>query len=565
MKLVLVFLLFAALLVTMIPGVANGQTSCNPNICKVAIDRTVSTTNWGVTIVSDSFNLNSTSPVTHVSVGIPGLVASHLKYAGAVETPSQASLQVTNLGTNTTIPGNFTALDVAFPIAKTGPYTFNMTTVYSGLLVYNQTGSTFQFTINPYPMDLRTLNITRASLTINRNDWPSPKIQPGNQTLTGQTFTTTTWKPFNSTLWKIQFSSGGTIQSILDTTASRTITITSNGSVQVTDNYNITNRGPTVSSITLVLPKAITGISVSDSIGMLANPAVTSSSDGTNTLAFVPRYTSVQTNQSTRAQISYQLSRQNYVSASTLDRYTLNFKLFDSVKFFQPTFVTKIATPTGFKLKSLTGQMYQMSGNQILLQASPLTPMSNLGFTVNYQLDPFWASINPLSWVLLLEAALAGVVLAVWARPAAAVTIATGRPQLINRFVELYDEKSSMRLEGDKIEEDVNRGAMNRSDYRRRRRTIELRTNEIDRALVPIKEELSAIGPRYQDMIKRIERAEAELQVVRSTGVDIRNQNRSGRMSRELYDSLSTDLVRRKERAQQTIDSIIINLREEIR
>jgi archaellum component FlaC len=192
--------------------------------------------------------------------------------------------------------------------------------------------------------------------------------------------------------------------------------------------------------------------------------------------------------------------------------------------------------------------------------------VTNLGFSLTYSLNPFWASINPLSWALLLEAAIAGIAIVVLTtRRATPVGVLVGPPQVISRFVELYDEKSSMRLESDKIEEDVARGAMNRFDYRRRRRTIDLRMNEIDRALVPIKEQLSSISPRYQDMIRRLERAEAELRAVRTTSIDIRNQYRSGRMSKDLYESLSGDLIRRRDRAQQSIDNIIITLREEIR
>jgi len=46
---------------------------------------------------------------------------------------------------------------------------------------------------------------------------------------------------------------------------------------------------------------------------------------------------------------------------------------------------------------------------------------------------------------------------------------------------------------------------------------------------------------------------------------DLRNQYRGGRMAKELYESLVSDLVRRKERTQQTIDNIVIGLREEAR
>jgi hypothetical protein len=251
---------------------------------------------------------------------------------------------------------------------------------------------------------------------------------------------------------------------------------------------------------------------------------------------------------------------------SGVAQYTLNYRTFDSAKFYQPTLTTVIQVPPGFTLKSLNGQSYQITGDKIMIQNTPLTPVTNTGFGLTYRLDPFWSSVTPLGWTILLEAAIAGVtIVTLSTRRAVPAGVLVGPPQVINRFVELYDEKSSMRLESDKIEEDVARGAMNRFDYRRRRRTIDVRMNEIDRALVPVKEQLSAISPRYQDMIRRLERAEAELRAVRTTSIDIRNQYRSGRMSRELYDSLNNDLIRRRDRAQQSIDNVIISLREEIR
>jgi hypothetical protein len=239
--------------------------------------------------------------------------------------------------------------------------------------------------------------------------------------------------------------------------------------------------------------------------------------------------------------------------------------LFNNVQFYAPTLLTKIVTPSGFRLNSLTGQVPQISGNQISLLATPVTPVSSLGFSMTYQLDPFWSSLSPLSWVGLVEAALAAGSLAVLSRPSAEGALTGAPSQLITKFVELYDEKSSMRLESDKMEEDLARGALNRYDYKQRRRMLDRRMTEIDRTLAPVEEQLSAAQGRYSDMIKRIERAEVELNVIKTTANDLRNQNRSGKISRDLYESLNADLIRRKQKAEQTIDTIIINLREEIR
>ncbi len=569
MKALVAVLLLLAVFTVLLPGSVSAQSNCTTSICSATVDSTISTNVWGITVVTEKVILTIASPVSHVGLGIPSSLSSQLRTAIATDTQN-ALLGVSNLGTQTTPSGTgYTALDVVFPSTQSGPYTFNLTTVYSGLLTYSPTASSFSLNVNPFPVTDGTFNVTRAGVTLKTGDWPSPKISPINQTVLSGTFTAQAapLNAFNTTVWKISFNTAGTTQNIFDVSAGRLIVISPSGSVQVTDSYNMTNRGPTLSSVAFTLPKGVSGVSASDVIGHVTTTAPTANSDGTSTLTFTPRFSSSQIpyNGSIRVQISYQLSPQVYLSSGSLGRFTLNFEAFDSVRFYEPTLQTKIVTPMGFRLNTFTGQVPQTSGNQVLIQVSPLTPMSNLGFSMSYQLDPFWASLSPLGWAGLLEAALMASALALWSRPGATVAVAGAPSQLINRFVELYDEKSSMRLEADKMEEDLNRGAMNKYDYKRRRRVIDLRMAEIDRALALIKEQLSSVQNRYQDMIKRIERAEAELQVVKNTSGDLRNQYRGGKIAKDLYESLIADLIRRRERAEQTIDTIVINLREEVR
>ncbi|TMI48991.1 hypothetical protein E6H17_02110 [Candidatus Bathyarchaeota archaeon] len=352
--------------------------------------------------------------------------------------------------------------------------------------------------------------------------------------------------------------------------AGRLIQIFPTGALQVTDSYNVTNLGPTLSSLAFKVPKGVSSITENYVLGLEIDqpettPTPTVNSDGTSTVTFTPSFGSVPFNQSFRAKIFYTLSPSTYLSTSSLGTFTVNFALFNNVQFYASSLQTRIVTPSGFRLNSLTGQVPQISGNQIFLLASPVTPVSSLGFSMTYQLDPFWSSLSPLSWVGLVEGALAAGVLAVLSRPGAEGAITGAPSQLITKFVDLYDEKSSMRLESDKMEEDLARGALNRYDYKQRRRMLDRRMTEIDRALAPVEEQLAAAQGRYSDMIKRIERAEVELNVIKTTSADLRNQNRSGKISRDLYESLNADLIRRKQRAEQTIDTVIINLREEIR
>src|SRR5207253_7561509 len=98
-------------------------------------------------------------------------------------------------------------------------------------------------------------------------------------------------------------------------------------------------------------------------------------------------------------------------------------RMLDNVKCFAPLLQTKILTPVGFRLDSLSGQTFTISGDQILVQVSTVTPMSNLSFTMDYQLDPFWASLSALGWAGLAVGSIAAIVLAVGASGTGGVTV----------------------------------------------------------------------------------------------------------------------------------------------
>ena len=558
-------------------GLSDPSPVCTASTCTASIQRTVSTNLWGVTTITDSVALNITTPSSGFSYGISKNMSSSLRYS--VATSSGASLQLSNLGVVTVPPGyagsgqQYVSMHVGFPKTENGTFSFNLTSIYTGLLAYAPGGSNFRFQLNPFFMSDHTYKVQSSGISLNTGDWPSPQIQPFNTTVTGGSYTVQASPPysdFNTTFWRVTFSSAGTKQNLFQVSAGRTIQILSSGTIDTTDSYNVTNLGPTQTSLDFTVPKGISSLSESYILGLEIDqpstaPTPTANSDGTSRVTFTPSFGPLLYNQSVKVKISYTLSPGTYLSSGPFGTFDLNFALFNSVQFYSPTLTTTIVTPTGFRLSSLTGQVPQTSGNEIIVQVSPVTPISNLGFSMTYQLDPFWASLSPLTWVGLVELAIAASVIAVWKGSGAVLALSGAPRDLISRFVDLYDEKSSLRMESDKMEEDIARGGMNRYDYKQRRRSLDRHVSEIDRSLAPIKEQLSSAQSRYQDMIKKIERAEAELQVVRTTSADLKNQYRSGKLSRDLYESLSNDLARRKERTQQTIDTAIINLREEIR
>src|SRR2546426_7855904 len=567
MKALVLSLLLLAILSTQLPGPATAQTPCTSSTCTATVNRSIATNNWGVTFVSDQFTMTLGSlPVSQIALGIPSALSSKLRFTEAVDSQLNP-LRISPPSNPLTLPsgGNYSAIDIAFPSAKTGGYSFNLTSVYSDMLNFNSTSSSFTFAFEPFPLTDGTYNVTSAQLSVKTGDWPSPKVSSVDGTFASATFTaqTTTLKPYNTTVATMTFSS--TTQSILDVIANRTITLAQTGSIQVTDFYDITNKGRDLATIALPVPKNVQSAIASDIIPSVAILTPSTTPDGTPAVSFAPRFGTLKNGGSSSTRITYSLPTQSYLTSKGLGRFELSFRLLDNVKFFEPVLQTKILTPVGFRLDSLSGQTFTISGNQILVQISTVTPMSNLSFTMDYQLDPFWASLSALGWAGLAVGSIAAIVLAVGATSTAGVTLSGAPSELIGRFVELYDEKSAMRLEAEKMDEDLARGALNRHEFKRRRRVVDLRIAELERTLAPVKDQLSKANPRYQDMIKRLERAEADIQVVRTTSADLRNQYRSGRIARELYESLMSDLAKRKEKAQQTMDTIVINLREETR
>ena len=568
MKLLYMLILLLALVTVQIPAFATSSAACTTSTCAVDVARVIVTNDWGTTFVNDTVAVRAGSAVSYLTLGIPSSVVANLHQISAQDGQGR-TVQVNPFAANQT--GKYQPYQFAFPPLEPRNFTFTIRSVFSDLVSFDTSASKYAFSFSAFPVVDNTSGSVSANVTMLTRDWPTPSTTPGNVTASGGRLSMPSTgalqlKPFNATVWRITFSATGTSQNMFDVKAARTMNLSGGGSLQVADTYNVTNRGRDAPNIVFSLPSGANAITCNDLIGRLdpSNCLTAVLGDGTVSVTFSPRFSTVKNGGTAAATLHYTLSGGSYVSSTGLGQYSLTFQLLNSVKFVTSNLQTKIIFPSGGRLGTVTGQTPDISGSQLTFEASKVTPYTNLGFTMTYSLDPFWSSLAPLSWAALI---VGGIV-------AGAVVLSSGTQtggigftplQLITRLVELYDEKSSLRLEGEKLEDDVDRGAVAKYDYKRRRRVMDLRLVEIDRLLNPLKLELSTSQSRYAEMVKRIERAEAELQQVKSSLTDLKSQNRAGRISRELYAQLSTDLFKRKNRAQQTIDNVIIGLREEAR
>src|SRR5437016_12915984 len=327
MKALVLSLLLLAILSTQLPSPATAQTPCTLSSCTAIVNRSIVTNNWGVTFVSDQFTLTlGSSPVSQIALGIPSTLSSKLRFTEAVDSQSN-QLRISPPSTSS-LPsgGNYSAIDIAFPSAKTGGYSFNLTSVYSDLLNFNATSSSFTFEFEPFPLTDGTYNVTSAQLSVKTGDWQSPTTFSVEGTFASATFTaqTTTLKPYNTTVATMNFSSTGTTtQSILAVIANRTITLAQTGLIQVTDFYDITNKGHDLASIGLPVPKNVESAVASDIIPSFETLAPSTAPDGTTSVSFAPRFGTLKSGGSFSTRIAYSLPPQSYLTPKGLGRFEL--------------------------------------------------------------------------------------------------------------------------------------------------------------------------------------------------------------------------------------------------
>jgi len=177
---------------------------------------------------------------------------------------------------------------------------------------------------------------------------------------------------------------------------------------------------------------------------------------------------------------------------------------------------------------------------------------------------PFWSAFGYLPWLVGLEVVLAAVLLVNRFRKGPEVAIPVPVEKL-REFVGLYDERISLTRELVVMEEDVARGSLVKHEFRRRKKVIDLRLDDINRSLMQVKGEIREISQYYDELIRRVDRAEAEVEASRASLTQVRAQYRSGKSTRETYDAMVNDLMKRIDRAEQTVETILITLREDAR
>lgn len=535
----------------------------------VDVNRVVRIGEYGLATVEDSFKVhnNSTATLSDMVMGFPRGYERDFRYAAAKDSRGQELTVETDV--NSTSPTFWLRASFARPLGFNETYAFNVTMLFTHLVSPQEAGFVYRFASTPIlPVAATYANVTVVAPAGTTFKLP-PKTNLTDITFEGKPAVRETFRPFHAyTNVTLEATYASVSQFLLELPwMRRDITLAPDGSIYVADTYHFVNRAQPASTIPIRLPKDVSSAMAYDEVGALW----TQPQSGPD-ISMVPRYTGgVKLNESFTFTLRYQLPRGDYTKQLVWwGLYNFTFDYVSNLRFWVVENLTvSLTVPKGLAVESITRaptsrNAVSLFDDRMTFELRGVSPLHNTTFAMVYKYPPFWAALTPLAWVAILEAAVVSVLLVNRLRkpPGLEVPVPTER---IRSFVELYDGKMALKLELGRMDEDLARGALSKHEFRRRKKIIDVRLDELNRALSAVKPDLRAVHPRYDEMIKKLEKAEAEIDATRVSEAQVRAQYRTGKVTKETYETLIADLRRRIDRATETMEATIITLREEAR
>jgi len=534
----------------------------------VEVNRVAEIGGWGLVTVNDTLTVrnNSTPPLGDIPIGLPRDLTKGLRYLAAMD--DQNRLLTVERDLDSTSETYWFKVNFPRTLAYNETYRFTVTSVFTNVLVPAAGGFEYRFVTTPVlrvkgASENMTIIAGAESKFMIPQEFNFTESSEGGRVHLRGYFAS--MEPY--TAKSIVLNMTSTTQFVVRVPhVSREIRFGEGGTIRVSDTYDFENLAGSISTIQITLPQNSSNVMAYDLVG----PLWDTPQQGPD-ISVGPRYPGgIATNRTFTFTLKYQLDPKTYVKQiQWWGASSCKFDLLSNLKYWViDDLETTVIVPDGFDVGSISPAPSSTSSSvfyhDLKYDMTDVTPYTNLGLSLEYNYAPFWSGSLLLTWVALVELVAVALVVVVRMRKPAALKIPVPSDKL-KQFVELYDGRTALRLELDRMAQDLARGALNKHEYRRRRKTIEFRMGELDRALQPVRQELKASHPRYGEMMLRMERAEAEMDATRLGEEHLKTQYRSGKISKEAYDRALEDLNRRIDRARQAVETTLVTLREEAR
>ena len=591
LMLLFVFLLLAFFLPTFH---ANATNSSSTGFEIDQVEHVVQIEDGGLVIIRDTLNISlagaSIKP-RNFPIGFPFEYAPHLVYCFAHDTSdSNEPLEVT-LDTGLGKIG-FYGINVTLPadLSNEESYSFTVGFVFSDLIQPEAPYAEylwFNLTFPLYPSLTQMTSICNVKVILPskaRNitaEWHSNLVEKGlNVSSTSiesrqvLQFSKTHLENFASESAWLRFYQlfAAELDAFLMIDADeikRDISLDAWGRIFMSDFYHLTYKGEgNLTGIKLRLSRYAFDVSWIANAGNVKEkrPQLEGNATTTHINATISFEPALQKNEEAEFTVTYRLPWKAYVTQSTWRDFDLAFSFFERQYIYwtirKLSVSINLPNNADFQSCSVPPQSVEESVTFSFLN---VTPFHDLDFHLTYGYVVFWASFNPTVWMGLLVT-IACVIAFLWRAPKPPrVSVIPVSPEALKGFVDTYERKTSAIRELETLEQQVRKRKIPRRRYKMRKKALEGRLSVLSKDLSDMNEEIRKAGSRYANTMRQIEVAETELQETEAAIRRIELRYRRREISKETYRKLLEEYNRRKERAETTIDGVLLRLREEIR
>jgi hypothetical protein len=465
--------------------------------------------------------------------------------------------------------------------SEAAPQVFTVVFILSNsLLTQESAGSVFTLDFPAYPALTKDVGLCNVEIVLPATP-PIITVTKEDGEVSADTFSKSNLPAFTYSPASATFSMpSGDVQIIDMKELTRQVTISPTGDIIASDKYRLTDNSPSsIASVSIGVPREASNVVLRDEFGRILTTTHLYSSGSTSYLN-VTLTSAIITDTSTTVTAEYTLP-----TVSSTAPFTLNFELFPDYNYYIETATVTFIPPEGARF--LSPQVSAIDSSTSLSRETfqeTLTVrregVSKIDFEVHsgelvdvkYDYSPLWLSFRPTVWVWVL-AVIGCVVVAVWRRPktSAPMRIATTEasvslsPENVRAFTEAYDEKSRLTFELQTLETRAQKGKMPRRRYKVQKRTLELRIDGINKNVSELKKLFRSAGGNYANLVRQLDVAEAELAEVEANTRNIEVRHRKGALPLDAYKKAEAEYERRKEKAEASINGILLRLREETR
>jgi hypothetical protein len=388
----------------------------------------------------------------------------------------------------------------------------------------------------------------------------------------------------------------GTIQSSMIPTLNRQINIDATGTVNAVETYRIiSNASASIGAYVLSLPSAASNVIVRDTHGTALSTTISAA----NNMQLVNATLSspISGDQAATITVYYSLP-----GATLKDgKYTMpDFQLFANYPYVvgQATAVfnlpqgATITQPEANQLDSssaLTRSTYQdtltVTANDVSF-VDFLAPQLNT-IQLAYQYNPVWVSLTPTVWAVIAAAIFCVAFIFYRKRTAkvtytrqarsppqknakktAAAEIVTGQAitaEQIRDFTDAYEDKKQLTAELHAMDAKAQKGKIPRRQYKVQREALINKIEGIDRSIQRNKAVFLGQTGTYKDLMHQLDVAEADQTEAEESIQTLEARQAKGEISIESYKRNIADAQKTRDKAEASINGILLRLREKIR